>query len=176
MNLHERRHLSSTPFLAAMSVGVLGLTLGACSSSPSSPSASTSHNTGTGTAVNSTTNSKYGTILVTSSGMTLYMNTGDTPTSTVCTSASGCTPIWPPLTTTGSPTAGNGVTASMLASFTRPDGSHQVTYNGHPLYTFAKDTAAGQVTGEGINHFGGIWYVVGTSGAAVTDTVSTPGY
>ncbi len=174
MNLPEPRHLWSPPFLAAMGVGLLGLTLASCSSSPSSPAGSTSHNAG-GTAVNSTANTKYGTILVTSTGMTLYMNTGDTPTSTVCTTASGCTPIWPPLTTTGTPSAGSGVNAGMLGSFTRPGGSLQVTYDGHPLYTFVKDTAAGQVTGEGITHFGGTWYVVGTSGAPVTDTLSTPG-
>jgi hypothetical protein len=55
----------------------------------------------------------------------------------------------------------------MLGTTTRDDGSTQVTYNGHPLYTYAGDTSSGTASGQGINAFGGLWYVVNTAGDAV---------
>jgi len=61
-----------------------------------------------------------------------------------------------------------GATSSMLGTSTRDDGSTQVTYNGHPLYTFVGDTSSGQATGQGINAFGGLWYAVTTAGTAAT--------
>lgn len=167
------------------SVAVLGLVLGGCSSSPSSSSSTSSSATvatsSAGATVSASKSVRYGTILVNASGMTLYMLTGDSPTTSICTGA--CPPIWPPLSTTGTPKAGSGINAHLLGTITRTDGTRQVTYNGHPLYTFSKDTAAGQVNGEGINHFGGIWYVLTTSGqpvmapvSAASTTTSTTGY
>lgn len=159
---------------ATCSVTFLGLVLGACSSSPSSSSSTSSSSTvpasSTGTTVSASKSAQYGTILVSASGMTLYMLTGDSPTTSICTGA--CPPIWPRLSTTGAPKAGSGVDAKLLGTITRSDGTREVTYNGHPLYTFSKDTAAGQVNGEGINHFGGIWYVLNASGQPVTAPVS----
>ena len=55
----------------------------------------------------------------------------------------------------------------MLGTAQQMDGTTQVTYNGHPVYTFSKDTKAGDVNGEGINAFGGIWYAAGPSGDPV---------
>ncbi len=57
---------------------------------------------------------------------------------------------WPPLLTTGAPTAGSGVTASMLGTTKRTDGTTQVTYNGWPLYYYVSDKAAGDTTGENV--------------------------
>jgi predicted lipoprotein with Yx(FWY)xxD motif len=51
-----------------------------------------------------------------------------------------------------------------LATITRSDGSTQATYNGHPLYTYAGDTAPGQNNGNGLNANGGIWHEVTVSG------------
>jgi predicted lipoprotein with Yx(FWY)xxD motif len=67
----------------------------------------------------------------------------------------GCTGAWPPV----SPP--NGVALSTgFTSFTRSDNNAaQLAYNGHPLYTFSGDTAAGQTNGNGINSFGGIWSI-----------------
>lgn len=182
----KRRAQSWFPIRAwgAGTVLVAGLCLAACggSSTPTSSGTTSSTSstaaakagaaTGGGTVITASSTT-YGTILADSSGRTLYMLTADTPTKSICTGA--CPPIWPPLTVTGSPTAGSGVKASLLGTITRSDGSHQVTYNGHPLYTFVKDSAPGQVNGEGINHFGGIWYVLNAAGDPVTGPIAAGG-
>jgi predicted lipoprotein with Yx(FWY)xxD motif len=109
--------------------------------------------------------SSLGTILVDSQGLSLYMLTSDTSTQPACVDT--CLTAWPPLLTTGPATAGSGVQAAMLGSFTRSDGSVQVTYNGYLLYTFKGDHAAGDVAGQGKSSFGGTWYVVSTDGTPV---------
>jgi predicted lipoprotein with Yx(FWY)xxD motif len=65
----------------------------------------------------------------------------------------------------GPATAGSGVTGP-LGRITRPDGTTQATYDGHPLYTYAGDTAPGQAKGNGLNVSGGVWHEVTVSGAA----------
>jgi predicted lipoprotein with Yx(FWY)xxD motif len=94
------------------------------------------------------------TILTNAQGMTLYYFTSDTATKAACTGA--CAGIWPPLsfTGTGSPTSSSPL-AGTLSVVTDANGN-QVEYNGHPLYTYSKDTAAGQTNGEG---FKGKWFV-----------------
>lgn len=148
------------------------LTLAACGSTSASPTTSTARSAASspGATVDTSASGKYGTILTTASGMTLYLLTGDSPTTSICTGA--CPPAWPPLTSKGAPSAGRGVEAKLLGTITRSDGSRQVSYNGHPLYTFSGDTAPGQVNGEGINNFGGTWYVLGSAGRPVTGPVS----
>ena len=79
-----------------------------------------------------------------------------------------CAQAWPPLTTKGQPKAGSGVTASKLTTATRSDGSTQVVYAGHPLYFFAGDTSPGMTNGQGINNFGGQWWLISPAGAAIT--------
>jgi predicted lipoprotein with Yx(FWY)xxD motif len=83
------------------------------------------------------------------------------------TCAGACAQAWPPVTTTGTPKAGGAVKASLLGTTKRADGSREVTYAGHPLYTFAGDTKAGQTTGEGSNGFGAPWWVVSPAGKAL---------
>jgi predicted lipoprotein with Yx(FWY)xxD motif len=100
-----------------------------------------------------------GSFLVDSAGMTLYIFTKDTPGVSNC--SGNCATLWPPLLTNGVPTVGTGVTASMLGTTTRSDGSVQVTYNGWPLYNYSKDTAAGDTNGEG---FASFWYVMTPAG------------
>ena len=109
--------------------------------------------------VNAGQNATLGSFLVDSAGMTLYIYTKDTPNTSACYGA--CATAWPPLMTNGAPTAGTGVTASMLGTTTRTDGTVQVTYNGWPLYYFAKDKVAGDTTGEGV---GSVWYVMTPAG------------
>jgi predicted lipoprotein with Yx(FWY)xxD motif len=91
-----------------------------------------------------------------------------------CTSR--CAQYWPPLMSQGKPTAGRGVKAALLGQTKRADGSTQVTYNRHPLYTFALDKQAGQVNGEASSNFGAKWYAVSASGGAVVKatTATTP--
>jgi len=62
----------------------------------------------------------------------------------------------------------------MVGTTARTDHTTQVTYNGHPLYTFTHDAKAGDVNGEGVATFGGIWYVVGVNGSPITSVPSTP--
>jgi predicted lipoprotein with Yx(FWY)xxD motif len=106
-----------------------------------------------------------GTILVDGQGRTLYLFEKDTNGRSHCTGA--CAQTWPPVTTTGAPTAGSGLTASLLGTTARPDGSMQVTYHGHPLYHFSGDTGAGQTNGQGSKAFGAEWYVLAPNGNKV---------
>ena len=102
-----------------------------------------------------------GNALVGEDGKTLYFFAKDTNGTIACTGS--CTGTWPPFTLdAGEKTsAGQGVTASWLATVMRPDGKTQVTYNGHPLYYFASDTAAGDAKGNG---YGGIWFIATANG------------
>lgn len=109
--------------------------------------------------VNVGQNATLGSFLVDANGMTLYLYTKDTPNTSVC--YGGCATLWPPILTNGAPVAGTGLTASMLGTTTRTDGTVQVTYNGWPLYYFAKDKVAGDTTGEGV---GSVWYVITPAG------------
>jgi len=100
-------------------------------------------------------------VLTNSAGRTLYWFAPDTSTTSKCTGA--CTTYWPPVA--GPATAGSGVTGT-LSTITRPGGGTQETYDGHPLYTFAGDSAPGQNKGNGVNGFGGLWHEVTVSGTA----------
>jgi predicted lipoprotein with Yx(FWY)xxD motif len=113
---------------------------GGASASASQPSASTSLST---VEVAST---GLGSILVDAHGKTLYLWQADTGSKSTC--AGACATAWPPLETTGKPTAGSGVQSSRLGITKRADGSEQVTYSGHPLYTFEGDMASGETNGQ----------------------------
>ena len=115
-----------------------------------------------------------GTYLTDGQGKSLYLFVADTNGTSTCNGA--CAGEWPPLLTSGTPQAGSGVTASMLGTVDRSDGAKQVTYNNHPLYLFHRDTAAGDVTGQGVNEFGALWWLVSPAGDAITTTSSpSPG-
>ena len=83
-----------------------------------------------------------------------------------------CAQIWAPVPA-GGPTSG-GAQAALVGTSTRTDGSSQVTYNGHPLYYFANDKAAGDARGQGINRFGGGWYVVDPAGDKIDSDAPAP--
>src|SRR3954452_17393080 len=108
-------------------------------------------------------NGNLGKILVDSQGRTVYLFQKDTGSMSTCSGA--CATDWPPVTTTGKPTAGSGLTASMVGTATRSDGSKQVTYNGHPLYLYVGDQKAGDTNGQGVNAFGALWYAVSPAGS-----------
>jgi predicted lipoprotein with Yx(FWY)xxD motif len=114
---------------------------------------------------------KLGMILVNSKGRTLYLFAKDRSGKSACTSR--CAQYWPPLLSQGKPTAGPGVKASLVGQTKRTDGSMQVTYNKHPLYTFALDKQAGQANGESSSNFGAKWYAVSASGTAVVKAPAT---
>jgi predicted lipoprotein with Yx(FWY)xxD motif len=129
--------------------------------SPSSPAASPAATAAT-IAVATT---KLGQILVDGKGLTLYLFVADTGTSSTCNSS--CATVWPPVLTTGAPVAGTGANASLLGTTTRTDGTIEVTYAGHPLYYFVQDKTAGDTTGQGVNSFGALWWVLSPAGAAI---------
>ena len=108
---------------------------------------------------------KLGRVIATASGRTIYMWRADHGTTSVCYGK--CAIFWPPVLTGGKPVALAGVKASLLGTTKRKDGRLQVTYKGHPLYTFLKDKAAGQTNGEGSNGFGAKWYALAPSGAVI---------
>ena len=110
-----------------------------------------------------TAHTSLGTVLVNSKGLTLYLFEGDTSKHLGCNGK--CLKAWFPVT--GTPSASGAAKASELGTVKRGSGT-QVTYGGHPLYTFVGDTKHGQVNGEGLNLNGNLWYVVSPSGSAMT--------
>jgi predicted lipoprotein with Yx(FWY)xxD motif len=104
---------------------------------------------------------KLGRVLVDAQGRTLYLFEKDKGDKSAC--AGACATAWPPLMTSGKPKAGPGVEAKLLGTTVRKAG-RQVTYAGHPLYTYVGDGKAGQTTGEGSTGFGAPWYVLASNG------------
>jgi len=126
--------------------------------------ASTTTPTGAATVKTATTN--LGAILVDGSGRTLYLFEKDQPNQSACSGA--CVAAWPVDRSSGAPQAAGGARAALLGTIRRGDGSTQVTYNRHPLYYYAGDSAAGQQNGQGLNAFGATWFVVAPAGGRVT--------
>lgn len=107
-------------------------------------------------------NSELGEILVDGSGQTLYLFEADKGGDSACYDR--CAEVWPPLTTHGEPTVGNGISADKLSTISRKNGATQVTYNGRPLYYYAPDDQPGDVKGQELEQFGAEWYAVSPSG------------
>jgi predicted lipoprotein with Yx(FWY)xxD motif len=127
---------TSRPLLAAAGLAVC-LAAG-CSTSSAGTTAGGSPGTSPGAsqaAAVDSHDSSFGRILVTGSGTTLYLLSADSADTSTCTDAA-CTAVWPPLLTDGTPRVGPGVRSGLVGVTTRPDGTHQVTYASHPLYTF----------------------------------------
>jgi predicted lipoprotein with Yx(FWY)xxD motif len=163
---------SKTSTAASGTTATTSATTAPSSSAPSSSSSSAS-----GGLISVASSSK-GQILVDAHGKSLYVFDMDKAGKIAC--LTGCTSLWPPLVVPGggsAPSGVSGVTAT-LGTVMRPDGMTQITSDGRPLYTFARDTAAGDVNGDG---FGGIWHVAkasgnGTGGSGATNTTATTAY
>jgi predicted lipoprotein with Yx(FWY)xxD motif len=132
------------------------------STSGSTAAGGGSHEEESGPETIKTASTDVGTILVDGEGKTLYLFERDTGPSSTC--SGGCLGEWPAVTTDGAPQAGGGVTASMLGTSKRGDGTVQVTYANHPLYYFSGDASPGQTNGQGLDDFGAEWYVLGADG------------
>ena len=135
-------------------VAALALVAAACSSSKSSTPA------GGGAVTIEAHAGPLGTYLTNGQGVSLYLFASDTSGKSTCTGA--CLTTWPAVT--GTPTAGSGVTASLLGTITDSNGAKQVTYNGHPLYTYTGDSSAGETNGQGTDNFGAKWWLVAPNG------------
>ena len=165
------------PFGLAALATAAALALAACGSSSTSSTsgagaapaygggATAAPSGSTAASVVSTKTSSLGTFLVDGQGRALYLFEKDKGDKSTCSGA--CAAAWPPLTTSGKPTSGGTVQAGKLGTTTRSDGTHEVTYNGHPLYLYAGDSKAGQTTGQGLDQFGAEWYVLNGAGKKV---------
>ncbi len=143
-------------FAIALTSAASAATIASAQSNPSS-----AHSSRAGTVQLRHTN--LGSILVSSSGHTLYEFTKDHANKNSCAAISGCSEVWPSLKASSRPTSGPGVKASLLS---RTSGS-QVTYGGHPLYLYSADSGPGQTSYVGVKEFGGTWYAINASGGAV---------
>ena len=91
-----------------------------------------------------------GKVLTDEKGMTLYVFDKDADGKSACNGP--CATNWPPLMASGDAKAEGGYTI-----ITRDDGGKQWAYKGKPLYTWTKDTKAGDVTGDGVA--GNTWHI-----------------
>jgi predicted lipoprotein with Yx(FWY)xxD motif len=152
-----------------LAAALLAAACGSSSSSTSTPPAGGGSASASGSAtVIKTTTGPAGTFLTNGSGQTVYLWVKDGTNSSACTGA--CASAWPPVTASGTVTASGSAKSSDLGTITRSDGTKQVTYDGHPLYTFVGDSAAGQTNGQGSDNFGAKWYLVSPAGAQITTT------
>lgn len=175
--------------IALLAAGVLAVAIAGCggssSSSSSEPSAENANaggaygNKGESESVKAPPGAEEGTtlvslgnvsglgmVLVDSKGMTLYDFRKDQGTESSCYGA--CEGFWPPLLTSGEPQPENGASASQLGTTERKDGKMQVTYAGHPLYTYVEDSSPGEANGNDVEKFGGEWYALNGEGAEPT--------
>lgn len=111
---------------------------------------------------------KAGKILVNGKGFTVYLFAKDKRNQDNCVNFQGCIQVWPPVTTSGKPRAGKGVKSHLLGTITLADGRQQVTYAGHPLYTYIADTHPGETSYIGVFASGGRWDALNASGHKVT--------
>lgn len=144
-------------------VALIGTACGSSATTGSGGSPSTSAGATAGSSSSALTTAKISgaTVLTNSKGFTLYWFALDTPGKSNCNGS--CVQFWPPVK--GPVTAMSGVTGT-FGTITRSDGTMQETWNGHPLYTYAADTAPGQNKGNGLNLSGGVWHEVTLSGTA----------
>ncbi len=108
-----------------------------------------------------------GRVLADQRGLTLYLFEPDRFGRSVCTGK--CATFWPPVLTAGKPRAAAGAQAALLGTTKRAGGKLQVTYQGYPLYRFVKDTKPGSTAGQGVDAFGGEWYVLDAQGRKIED-------
>jgi predicted lipoprotein with Yx(FWY)xxD motif len=163
--------LSAAVLVAACSSAASSSTGAAASSTPAGASSSSSSASASGGTVIKTASSSSGTFLTSGSGRAVYLWVKDTGDMSNCNGA--CAGAWPPVTTTGAPTASGAAKASDLGTITRSDGSKQVTYDGHPLYYFSGDSGPGTASGQGSDGFGAKWWLVAPSGSDVTAAVTS---
>lgn len=167
---------------AASALGLLAgcgssSTSGSSSSSASTPASTPTQSTAAtttaaaspGVKVQTKSGGKLGTILAAGpKKLTVYLFEADKGSTSACEGA--CAKAWPPVTTGGAPVAAGSALSADLGTITRPDGTKQVTYKGHPLYFFEKDGDAGDTYGEGSNAFGAGWYTLRPNGSKVDES------
>ncbi|SFH26485.1 Secreted repeat of unknown function [Palleronia marisminoris] len=117
----------------------------------------------------------YGQYIVGPEGKPVYMFTTDTQgdggePAISCTSEP-CLDAWPLVTADGEVTVGPDLDESLAGTFSY-EGQTVVTYNGWPLYTFARDEAGQPPQGQDVHSFGGEWYLLGPEGEKLEEAGS----
>jgi predicted lipoprotein with Yx(FWY)xxD motif len=163
-----RAHLAAVATLGVVAVAAAGCGSSSSGSSSSSAGASSTPSSGPTVVAKSTS---LGTILTDGSGRTLYLFGKDSGPKSTCSGA--CATNWPPFTASSKPSVSGGASSGDVKLVARSDGNKQVVYNGHPLYYFSGDKSAGDMNGQGLNFFGGKWYVLSPAGAQVVGKSSS---
>lgn len=153
-----------------ISAVVLGLLLSGCTgadsgSGPTTPAASPEETSMAEVAL-TTADSTLGTIIVDAKGITVYVFDNDTPNSGTSVCEGECLVKWPAVVADSDAPTAEGVTGTLGTITRTDDGTRQITLNGLPLYYWVDDTAAGDVSGQGV---GGVWWVVAPDGTKITD-------
>ena len=169
-----------TAIVAAL-ITVIALVAAGCGSSDSSdssttaatPTSTTSTSAGGGKSGGAVTidvadNPDLGEILTDADGNTVYLFEKDEDGESYCSGE--CVADWPPVTTSGDVKAGSGADQSLIGTFTRDDGTEQVTYDGHPLYLYEGDEKPGDTNGNDLDLFGAEWYAVTPDGSNAEDS------
>jgi predicted lipoprotein with Yx(FWY)xxD motif len=149
------------------------LALAGCASSGGTSSGGTAGGSAAAPATSSSLltawQSPLGTVVVTGQGRAVYEFDKDTPGSGKSACTGTCVSLWHAVTTTSSSPSVAGLTGT-VATIPTADGGQQVTLAGHPLYTYAGDSASGQISGEGVMN---IWWLVSPAGAKVKNAASS---
>ena len=153
-----RAALAATAAAALAAVVVLTVTAGALARPAALPARS---------ATVRITQTSSGGLLVAANGHTVYQLSSDRHNHDGCVTISGCAAVWPPLTVKGAPIAGSGARASLLGTISLGHGRRQVTYAGHPLYTYSGDAGPAETDYLGFNAGYGTWYGVSATGKRV---------
>jgi predicted lipoprotein with Yx(FWY)xxD motif len=174
MNASKTAGLLATLSAAGLALAACGGSYGGAGTASSQTSAAAGSSAGSAATgvVLKTASTSLGTVVVASDGKTVYAFDKDTKDSGKSACYTGCSGLWPAVTATGSSPTATGVTAK-LGTITRSDGTKQITLDGRPLYTYAGDSGAGAVSGQG---FMGIWWVVTPAGAEITGAPTSTGY
>ena len=171
-----RRRTRITTLTGAVAAGIAAVAIAGCGGGGGNSNAAIGppQTAGGQTATVGLASTGLGKVLVNDQGRTLYLFRADHGTTSVCTG--GCATEWPPLRAARKAKVGSGLQASAVVTTKRSDGKPQVSYHGHPLYTYVGDQKAGDTSGQGINAFGGAWYAVTASGSQASGGGTSNGY
>ena len=167
--IRRHRMLLALPVAAAAAVVLAACGTSGYSSAGSSGGAygSAASSPAAGAAALTLRHTSLGTILTDGQGFTLYAFEADMGTKSACSGA--CAAAWPPVTTSAAHfTVAGGAAKSLVGETTRADGQRQLTYAGHPLYTFTGDGSPGSTNGQGAQAVGAPWDVLTATGTEVT--------
>ncbi|MDQ6688637.1 MAG: hypothetical protein M3Z50_13755 [Actinomycetota bacterium] len=161
-------HVIAHPIRLA-AAGAAVLLAAGCGSNSSQPTGSVAQ-AGSGPGIH-VAKTSLGNVLVTGSGRTLYLLTADSPGKSTCNAS--CLQYWRAVAPPAKGTKPTGVSGK-VARTTTPGGSAILTVGGWPMYTYAQDQVSGDIHGQGVKSFGGVWYAVSPTGSPVKAAASNP--